>query len=281
MNLLLALRQMQLALGLFFGFKDVVEIFAISLLIYIFSRWLYQDSSKKLLISFYGYCVALLLSFSFQLPTLGFALLVTAPAAILLFITIHQKTLQKNFITFKKVIPAETAATNWDEILIRECLVIANNNKEVSCIIEQRDAIAPFLESSTPLQAPLDHAALALITASPLYQEQDMLIISADGQLSAVNASWKSPALSPWLSGDLLSEQTSLFYSTHFDCIALSISPKKRLFSLVFNGKKHDNLSASQALALLRKQVLVSPSHKEISHGSHQTTRAHQRELSH
>jgi hypothetical protein len=280
MNLFLALKQMQLALGLFFGFKDLVEIAAISVLIYLFSRWLYQDSSKKLLLSFYGYCLALLLSFSFQLPTLGFALLVAAPAAILLFITIHQKTLQKNFITFKKVIPAETAATNWDEILIRECLVIANNNKEVTCIIEQRDAIAPFLESSIAVQASLDHAGLALITASPLYQENTMLIISADGHLTAVNATWKSPALSPWLSGDLISEQTSLFYSTHFDCIALSMSPKKRLFSLVFGGKKHDNLSAAQALTLLRKQILVSSS-KEVSHGSHQTTRTHQRELSH
>lgn len=281
MNILLALKQMQLALGLFFGFKDIVEIFALSLLIYLFSRWLYQDTSKKLLLSFYGYCVALLLSFSFQLPTLGFGLLIAAPAAILLFITIHQKTLQKNFITFKKVIPAETATTNWDEILIRECLVIANNNKEVTCLIEQRDAVAPFLETSIRLQAPLDHTALALITASPLYQEQDMLIISANGQLSAVNATWKSPTLSPWLSGDLLTEQTSLFYSTHFDCIVLSISPKKRLFSLVFGSKKHDNLSASQALALLRKQILISSSHKEVSHGSHQATRTHQRELSH
>jgi hypothetical protein len=281
MNILLVLKQMQLALGLFFGIKDIVEIFAISLLIYLFSRWLYQDTSKKLLLSFYGYCIALLLSFSFHLPTLGFVLLVAAPAAILLFITIHQKTLQKNFITFKKVIPAETATTNWDEVLVRECLVIANNNKEVSCLIEQRDAVAPFLESSIVLQCTIDHATLALITTSPLYQEQDMLIISADGQLTAVNATWKSPALSPWLSGNLLSEQTSLFYSTHFDCIALSISSKKRLFSLVFGGKKHDNLSASQALMLLRKQILVSSSHKEVSRGSLQTTRTHQRERSH
>lgn len=285
MNILLALKQLQLSFGLFFGVKDIIEIIALSSIIYLFSRWLYQDTSKKLLLSFYGYCIVLLCSFSFQLFTLGFILLAAAPAAILLFITVHQKTLQKNFVAFKKVTVTDTVASNWDETLIRECLVVANNNKEITCLIERHESLDQFFVHALPLHGSLDHETLAFITASPLYQEQGMVLISLTGNITAINATWKSPASTPWLTGALnpekIGEHYALFYSTHFDCIALSITPKRRLFTLIVEGKKHENLSATQALTLVHRHIHASSSLKELSHGSTNPSHTTQRELSH
>lgn len=277
MDILLTLKQAQVSLGLFFGFKDVLEIILLSLPIYAFSTWLIADTNKQLLLSFYGYCAVLLLSFAFGLQTLGFALLVAAPAALLLCIALHQKTLQKNFVTFKKMVPAESTVSSWHESLIRECLVVANNNKDITCVIEQRDAVEPYLASSVHLQCTIDHATLSFITASAQYQEESMLIFSATGNLLAVNALWKMPTSASWLSGAInlekLVEYNTLFYSTHFDAVTLTLSHKKRLFTVIFDGKKHENLSASQTLALLKKQTLSNTSLKEFSHVSQTSSR--------
>lgn len=277
MDILLALKQAQVSLGLFWGIKDVLEIFILTLPIYAFSTWLIADTNKQLLLSFYGYCVALLLAFSFGLQTIGFVLLVAAPAALLLCIALHQKTLQKNFVTFKKMVPAEPTVSSWHESLIRECLVIANNNKDITCVLEQRDAVEPYLASSVPLQCSIDHATLSFITASTQYQEESMLIFSSTGNLLAANAVWKMPTSASWLSGAInlekLIEHNTLFYSTHFDAITVSLSHKKRLFTVIFDGKKHENLSATQTLALLQKQTLSTLSLKELHHVSQTTQR--------
>lgn len=277
MDILLALKQAQVSLGLFFGIKDILEIFILSLPIYAFSTWLIADTNKQLLLSFYGYCAALLLSFAFGLQTLGFALLVASPAALLLCIALHQKTLQKNFVTFKKMVPAETTVSSWHESLIRECLVIANNNENITCVLEQRDAVEPYLASSVPLQCTIDHATLSFITSSTHYQEESMLIFSSTGNLIAANAVWKMPTSASWLSGAInlekLIEHNTLFYSTHFDAITISLSHKKRLFTLIFDGKKYENLSATQTLVLLQKQTLSTTSLKELNHVSQTTQR--------
>lgn len=277
MDILLALKQAQISLGLFWGMKDLIEIFLLSLPIYGFSTWLIADTNKELLLSFYGYCIALLASFAFGLQTLGFALLFASPAALLLCIALHQKTLQKNFVTFKKMIPAEPTVRSWHESLIRECLVVANNNKDITCVIEQRDAVEPYLTSSIPLQCSIDHATLSFITASTQYQQESMLIFSATGNLVAANATWKMPTSASWLSGAInlekLVEHNTLFYSTHFDAITLSLSHKKRLFTLIFNGQKYEQISASQALALLQKQALSKTFLKELNHVSQTSER--------
>jgi len=277
MDILLALKQAQVSLGLFFGIKDVLEICILSLPIYTFSKWLIADTNKELLLSFYGYCAALLISFALGLQTVGFALLVAAPAALLLCIALHQKTLQKNFVTFKKMVPAESGVRSWHESLIRECLVVANNNKDITCVLEQHDAVEPYLSSSVPLQCTIDHATLSFITASTQYQDQSMLIFSSSGNLLAANALWKMPTSASWLSGAInlekLIEHNTLFYSTHFDAITIFLSHKKRLFTVIFDGKKHENLSASQTLALLQKQTFSKISCKEFNHVSQTSQR--------
>jgi len=275
MDIFLALKQAQISLGLFFGMKDIIEIFLIALPLYSFSIWLLADTNKQLLVSFYSYCAALLLSFAFGLQTITFALLAAAPAALLLCVALHQKTLQKNFVTFKKMVPEEHAAKSWHESLIRECLVVANNNKDITCVIEQHDAVEPYLASSVPLQCKINPATLSLITSSSLYQEESMLIFSSYGDLLAVNAVWKMPTSTSWLSGAInlekLIEHNTLFYSTHFDAITLSLSHKKRLFVVVFKGEKYENLSAKQALDLLQKQTFSKTLPKEHYHVSQKT----------
>jgi hypothetical protein len=277
MNTLLALKQAQVSLGLFFGIKDILEIIILSVPLYSFSVWLISDTTKELLFSFYSYCSILLLSFAIGLQTLGFIMLAAAPAALLLCIALHQKTLQQPFVTFKKMVPAEPMVSSWHESLIRECLVVANNNKDITCVLEQRDTVEPFLSSSVQLQSAINHATLSFITSSALYQEEDMLIFSATGNLMAVNAVWKLPTSASWLSGAInpekLTEHNTLFYSTHFDAITLSLSHKKRLFAVIFSGEKYENLSAAQALTLIQKHVTTKTSFKELTHVSQTSQR--------
>lgn len=275
MAFLLACKQALISLGIFFGFKDILEICLLAIPLYLFSRWLVSDTTKHLLLSFYGYCALLIFAWAFDLQTISFVMIALAPAAVFLWIAFHQKVLQRNFVTYKKMLPAEQIATAWHEALIRECLVVANNNKDITCVIEQKDAIQPYLSTFIAVQAPIHHDVMTFITASSQYQEEGMLIFSATGSLMAVNATWKMPTTASWVTGAInvekLVEHNALFYSTHFDAITILLSHKKRLFTVIFDGIKHDNLSAAQTITLIQKRIHVPAISKELHHVSQST----------
>ena len=132
--------------GSFWWWRDPLEILFFITIFYFFSLWLKKDRQKNLLFYFYCYCCVIIIAFYAQLPTLSTMLFLSAPVALMLFILVHQETLQKNFISLKNASAPKILPTDWLEELLRTCLVAINNNKEVLCVIEHRNNLETFLE---------------------------------------------------------------------------------------------------------------------------------------
>ena len=122
--------------------KDIIEIGCLSILCYWCMCWLKQDHQKPLLIYCYLYCSLWIACFFLDLKTLLHLLELTAPVVVMLFILVHQKTLQKNFIGLYKAMPARKVQTLWLEELIRFCL---QTNRNFMFLVEYKNSIKEFL----------------------------------------------------------------------------------------------------------------------------------------
>jgi hypothetical protein len=152
------------------GVKDGIEIILLSTGIYGIIRLLTTDYSTKLLIYFYYYCGLLLISYTFNLDIIIWALITIAPCCTILFFLFHQKQLQKNFITLRSVHCAKTTELmDTPELIIRTSLNAFSHNKNINWIIQYNDMLNPFLTTQCQLQAPLNQELFALIISSPLY----------------------------------------------------------------------------------------------------------------
>jgi len=249
----------------FFYWRNIVEILFFTFLIYYFSVWLQKDRCKNLLPYFYGYCFLTLFSYFTQLTTMSYVLFLFAPVAVMLFITIHQKTLQKNFVALKNITPAKHIHGQWPEILIRSCLVALNDNKEIQCVIENKDSLEDFIESQLILQANIDQTLLQILQESDTFDQHKMIWLNTQGKLVGLNTSIKkdilqdtaneeNPNLHDW-------KENAILLSEKTDSLFLRILPTKRTFDLVFNGKLVDNINANNALHILQKYATTQLLH--------------------
>jgi len=241
----------------FFYWRNTIEILFFTLLIYYFSVWLKKDRHKNLLPYFYGYCFLALFSHVTQLTTMSYFLFLFAPVATMLFITIHQKTLQKNFVALKNITPAKRILGQWPEVLIRSCLVALNDNKEIQCVIENKDSLEDFIESPLILHANMDQTLLHILQESDIFNQHQMIWLNTQGKLVGLNTTIKediildltneeSPNIHSW-------KENAILLSSKTDSLFLRILPTKRTFDLVFNGKLVDNINANNALHILQK----------------------------
>src|SRR4051812_25368586 len=116
---------------------DYIEILFFSLVIYYFLLWLKKDTQKNLVIIFYGYFTITILSHYAYLPTITYLLCAAAPIALIIFIVLHQETLQRNFVMLKKVTAPVDINNNWVDELIKSSITALHSNKEFIGIIER------------------------------------------------------------------------------------------------------------------------------------------------
>ncbi|MCX5921968.1 MAG: hypothetical protein NTX86_01440 [Candidatus Dependentiae bacterium] len=258
--------------NIFFGWRNAAEIILFSTLIYYFSLWLKQDKQKNLLFNFYGYCGILLGSYYLQLPTVTYLLFITAPIAVMLFILFHQDVLQKNFVTLRNIMPARMGDADWLETLVRSCLVAANNNKEIYCVIEHKDSLVTLLNTPLALYTDIQKNVLSMMLESVTFEQHNMLWVNSTGRLLGINATWNNSLhdtpnaesvkdMLPW-------QQDALFFTAKTDAVVFSINPIKRTFSIVTQGKTFNDIPAPHALKTIQK-YLITPTvsqHKEIIH---------------
>ncbi len=243
---------------------DLAEIIFFSSLVYTASSWLKKDRQKPLLLYFYAYCTLLLVSYYAQLSTMSTFLFWATPAACMLFILIHQETLQKNSIALKKHIPAKHAVQeDWIEPLFRSCLIALNKkNAPISCVIEHTDSLHEFLVAQFPLQVPLQENLLDLLLASSSYDPSKLVWLSSSAQLCGINTHWKDVLEKEWLSSEIVKLSTSMqyaiFFATKTNAVIFSIVPETRMVDLVIQGKLYEKISAQHALMLLKKYFRLS-----------------------
>ncbi len=259
-----------------FFWQDSIEILFFSVVIYSFIKWLNRDHDKKLLASFYVYSLLIGISYYAQLTTISLALLVGAPLLLLFYLIMHQEKLQKNYIAYKTIKTAKKSSDHWVDELLRVCLLALNKNKEIICVIERTDALEQFLKTSCIFNADLKTGLLDLLLQGTVDTNAPTMIwVSDQGQLRAFDVMPTISVDRDWLTPDFALlpqwQQEALFLSTKTDAIIIAISSFKRVFSLIINDTKVEELTAAQACALLKRYVYIQKESGDSYYGNSDT----------
>ena len=242
--------------------RDIVEIVFYSSCIFILCQWLRTDKTKNLLIYFFAYCILTLCAWIIQLPTLTPFLFTYAPIAVLLFIVLHEKTLQRNLVSLRSITPTQPYHEDWLDIILSSSLTLINNHKSITVIIEHKDALDYFLTAPFFINADIEKNVLDIFLLNPLYDEQKMIWISTAGKLKSINTVWKLPKEKM--------ESDALIFSAH---------PISRTFTLIIQGKETKNLSAHHVHTMIKKQLLLQSS--SLSKGAHRGKNQSEKTISH
>jgi hypothetical protein len=238
---------------------DIFEICLYSVGIYYFSRWLSRDTQKNLVAPFYAYCVMMCLSYTLGFSSVHVVLLMATPIFFMLFILFHQTTLQKNFITMKKIIPTTAVIPHdWIDGLMRGSLHAVNTSKKLLVLIEDQDDIAQLVTSPMLLYAPLAKDVLEFLIDSPHYQDNKLVVIDTNGYVRAVNAQWQDRERTAIMHGDDEWHAYWIEFTQKTDALFLYILPEQRLFTLYVQGKMLESLSAASVITVLKNFTISS-----------------------
>src|SRR5260221_8174230 len=200
--------------------RDIIEIVFYSSCIFTLCQWLRTDKTKNITIYFFAYCALALSAWIAQLPTLTPFLFTYAPIALLLFIILHEKTLQRNLVALCSITPARIQHEDWLDILLSCSLTSINNKKLITIIIEHKDALDHFVSTSFAVNADLTKNVLDIFLTSSAYDEHKMIWISTNGKIRGINVTWNNKQ------------------ETCDDAIVLSAHPVSRTFSVIMHGKE-------------------------------------------
>lgn len=253
---------------LFITWRDIIEIAFFTVTSYRIVKWLNKDTQKNLARYFYLYCALALGSYYANLHVISLVLFFGAPIVAVLFLILHQQTLQKNFIVTKSLTQKPDASDKWLEEIIQASLRGVNKNKTVICVIERTDALNVFLTAQCTFNAPVTHELLDLLMNTTPDDEMTTLWVSHTGLLIAINPHWHAGYDEIWASQQMNPlhryKQDALLISQKSDAIITVISPETRLFDVLVGGKGFDNISAGYAFSLIKQHIAT----KQVTKGN-------------
>lgn len=231
--------------------RDSVEITLLWMISYGMLRWLAADTQKPLVSYAYSYALLSGIAYCLNLEALTTLLIGGAPVIFLLFVILHQETLQKNFIALRAIKAKIPAARSWLDELIKSVLYALSLNTPLTCIIERRDSVKNFF-TGTLIHGALSHEFLQAIleTAQIIVIDDRGTVISHDARITVFpDAQWMTAEvelLERW-------QQEAIFITSKTDAIVFHADPVTRLCDIVINGKIVHHISASHAHALIRR----------------------------
>jgi hypothetical protein len=217
--------------------RDVIEIIFYSSCIFTLCQWLRADKTKNVTVYFFAYCALALSAWIAQMPTLTPFLFAYAPIALLLFIILHEKTLQRNLVTLCSITPARIQHEDWLDTLLSCSLTSINNKKLITIIIEHKDALDHFVTTPFTINADLTKNILDIFLMSSAYDEHKMIWVNTTGKIRGINVIWNNKQ------------------ETYDNAIIFSAHPVSRAFSVIINGKETKNLSAHHVHTMIKKQL--------------------------
>jgi DNA integrity scanning protein DisA with diadenylate cyclase activity len=242
--------------------RDSLEILIFSSSIYYFLLWLKKDTQKNLTFTFYLYCTLLLGAYYAELPMLHSFLLSSAPLVLMLFIVLHQETLQRNFIMFKRPATQNSLELSWTDELIRSCLTALNNKKELLVLIERNDSLKNLLYAPCLFHADLKKDIFDILAEKHTPTNDYMVWVTHEGKLVAINTSWRINVDEEWVTEEAAAlhkwKQDSIFISSKTDALIFKVKPLTRTFDLIMQGKLAEDLSSEQLLAILQRKSTKS-----------------------
>lgn len=257
---------------LFITWRDIIEIAFFTVTSYHVVKWLNRDTQKSLTRYFYLYCTLALGSYYASLHVISLVLFFGAPIVAVLFLILHQQTLQKNFIVGKTLTPKPDASDKWLEEIIQASLRGVNKNKTVLCVIERTDALNVFFTARCTFNAPVTRELLNLLMNTTPDDEMITIWVSHTGLLIAINPHWHAGYDEIWASQQMTPlhryKQDALLISQKSDAIITVISPETRLFDVLVSGKGFDNISAGYAFSLIKQHIATKQVTKGTAHAT-------------
>lgn len=255
------------------SWRDITEICIFSLSIYALQLWLHHDRQKPLLGYWYAYCSIWMIAYALNLSTVWYALLIMLPGILLMFVLIHQRTLQRNYLTLRSIIPAQIQTDDLLDVLIQTALASVNNNKPFWCIIEHKDSLATLLATPLPLQAVVTKELLTLLLENVTQETEKFLWITTRAELRGINASWtehadtmsEQKALQSW-------QQDAIFFTSCTDAIVFYAECTSRTFTVISKGTMLEHMTAQNAHRFIKhhQTSVSSPKNQgETIHGSY------------
>lgn len=233
--------------------RDIAEIIIYASCIFTFCTWLKTDKTKNLLLYFFAYCTIALSAWVAQLPTLTPFLFTYAPIALLLFIVLHEKTLQRNAVALCSIAPMRSTPQDWLDIMLSSCLALINSNKSITIILEHTDALDHFLSTPFTINADIGKDVLDILLTSNSYDENKMVWLDTKGTIRGINVSWIARKEST---------DDRLFYTLVSDALIISVHATNRTFTVAMSGKEIKNLAAHHVQTIVKKQLSDNKSSK-------------------
>ncbi len=250
-------------------YRDLFEIFFFAAVIYYVQLWLRRDNQRNLLLGFYGYCALFFISFYADLPVLRFVLFVFAPSVGMLFIILHQETLQKNFITLRKPTVLPQGKTDWVDELVMCCLTALNRHKDIIVVLERNDLLKNLIHAPYFIYAELKKDVFDILLEKQMPGNDQLLWINQQGKIVSINSSWKTQIDEEWVSEDVehlhLWKQQALHMTSKTDTLVLKVNPLTRSFDVIVHASIIEHLTAEQLTTYLKKQLIGSSREHGIS----------------
>lgn len=238
-------------------YKDFIEILFFASVVYPILLWLRKDEQKNLLTIFYGYCFLFFTAHYADLPVIRFALFLTAPLIAIIFIIMHQETLQKNFVMLAKATARTDSPDHWIDELMKCCLMALNRHKEIVLVIERNDQLKSLIHAPYFIYAELKKDVFDILLEKHIPGNDYMIWINQQGKLVAINCTWRTHLDEAWISKDAqnmhLWKQHALFITSRTDALMFKVNPLTRSFDLVLTGKLSEALNAEQAASFIKK----------------------------
>jgi hypothetical protein len=241
--------------------RDIAEIFCYSFIIYTFCIWLKTDKTKNLLSYFLAYCAITIFSWMVELPTLTPFLFSYAPIALILFIIMHEKTLQRNLVALRTITPVQPYQEDWLDILLSSALAIINNNKSITIVIENKDSLEYFLTTPFFINADISKHILSILFSSNSYDEQKIIWVNTHGQIRGINAIWQTERTEQQITTAhmLWNKKDALFYTLQCDATIIHINQFVRTFTLVSHGNEIQDIPVHEIKNRIKKQLSQHP----------------------
>ena len=254
-NLTILLAQIARALP----YRDIIEILFFSSAIYYIQLWLKKDKTRNLILGFYIYCALFCASYYADLPVLRFVLFVFAPALAMLFIILHQETLQKNFITLSNpAIPLDDKG-HWINELVMCSLTALNRHKDIIIVLERNDHLKSIIHAPYFIYAELKRDVFEILLEKQMAGNEHMIWINQQGKIVSINSSWKTQLDEDWLAQEAekmhLWKQQALYITGKTDALVLKINPLSRSFDVINQGKVIGGMNAETVSTYLKKQL--------------------------
>ncbi len=170
----------------------------------------------------------------------------------------HEQRLQKMFVVAKRIDPLTVTSSysSWQDELIKFALIRLNEQKDLRVVIECKDTLSTLVNASERIDAQLKKNTLELLYHSFNLPKDAFLWITSMGNIVSLSAYWKN-----------LSTIETAHITASIDCIVLHACAATRRFTLIYDAKIVENLSAHHALSLLYEL-----SHLKTKENNHVTT---------